>query len=256
MKLNKLLIVAGHGGKDTGAVANNIIERDINLIVAKKVQELMSKFCDIKMTRTDNETYLTPYECAVIGNKWGADLALHIHHNGGGGDGAEIIHTVFTEDSMGDELSEKIADKFRVIGQNVRRVFSRWNSKENNDYYSAIRNADQDAVITEFAFVDSKDSKMLTDEWLDAEAYAISSALIEFYNLEVKMSYKDVELEEILNMALENPDDMINLIDTLVLLSNNNFDLGIIQKSGKFIDDAILKVFKVAYELGKEGYYD
>ena len=29
--MKKIFIDVGHGGKDTGAVANNVIERDINL---------------------------------------------------------------------------------------------------------------------------------------------------------------------------------------------------------------------------------
>ena len=42
--LGKIIYLdAGHGGKDCGAISNNIYEKDINLILVKKLEKELTK---------------------------------------------------------------------------------------------------------------------------------------------------------------------------------------------------------------------
>ena len=54
----KIFIDPGHGGNDSGAVGiNNLLEKDINLSVAKKVQDLLkSKGLEVILSRTYDKT--------------------------------------------------------------------------------------------------------------------------------------------------------------------------------------------------------
>ncbi len=78
-----VVLDAGHGGKDYGASENNVNEKDINLAVAKKVGELISK--KMKNTRVvytrDNDVFVTLQGRADIANKNKADLFVSIHTN-------------------------------------------------------------------------------------------------------------------------------------------------------------------------------
>ena len=52
-----IVIDAGHGGEDGGATANNIIEKDINLSIAKKLEMIFtSNGYEVIMTRTDDNS--------------------------------------------------------------------------------------------------------------------------------------------------------------------------------------------------------
>ncbi len=72
---------AGHGGKDPGAVANGLKEKDINLAVAKLLaQNLKKQGFDARLTRS-TDVYLTLQQRTDLANKWNADVFVSIHAN-------------------------------------------------------------------------------------------------------------------------------------------------------------------------------
>ena len=81
--IKSIVIDAGHGGKDPGAVGGrlHIRERDLTLSIAKKLKSILEDN-DIKviMTRSSDEFVSLP-ERARIANSSGADLFVSIHIN-------------------------------------------------------------------------------------------------------------------------------------------------------------------------------
>lgn len=79
-----IVIDAGHGGKDFGAVDNGACEKDINLAVAKKLEAMITQRlkddAKVVMTRSTDK-YLTLQERADIANNSGGDLFMSIHVN-------------------------------------------------------------------------------------------------------------------------------------------------------------------------------
>lgn len=78
-----LVIDAGHGGSDHGAVDNGQKEKEINLEVAKRFARLVEKnMKDVRvvMTRSDDR-FLTLQQRADIANNEGGDLFVSIHTN-------------------------------------------------------------------------------------------------------------------------------------------------------------------------------
>lgn len=78
-----VVIDAGHGGKDHGAAANGLSEKDINLGVAKKLETYLHKNVKgvkVIMTR-DRDEFLSLQKRADIANKAHADLFISIHTN-------------------------------------------------------------------------------------------------------------------------------------------------------------------------------
>ncbi|MCH5227548.1 MAG: N-acetylmuramoyl-L-alanine amidase [Muribaculaceae bacterium] len=78
-----VVIDAGHGGKDIGATDNGVMEKNINLKVAKQLEALIKrkmKNAKTVMTR-DDDTYLTLQSRADKANKAQGDLFVSIHTN-------------------------------------------------------------------------------------------------------------------------------------------------------------------------------
>ena len=78
-----LVIDAGHGGKDPGAVNGKNQEKTINLNVALKMGKLIEENCkDVKVIYTrKNDVFVELYKRADIANKAGADMFISIHTN-------------------------------------------------------------------------------------------------------------------------------------------------------------------------------
>lgn len=78
-----VVIDAGHGGKDVGATDNGVMEKNINLKVARQLEALIKKKLkntNVVMTR-DNDTYLTLQQRADKANKAQGDIFISIHTN-------------------------------------------------------------------------------------------------------------------------------------------------------------------------------
>lgn len=78
-----VVIDAGHGGKDVGAVGNNVKEKDINLGVARSLAEKIRKrMKNVKVIMTrDNDTFISLQQRADKANDAKADLFISIHTN-------------------------------------------------------------------------------------------------------------------------------------------------------------------------------
>lgn len=76
-----VVIDAGHGGKDPGAMAHGYREKDIALKIATRVAEEVKKNgVTVHMTRT-GDTYPTLRERTAMANNWDADVFISIHLN-------------------------------------------------------------------------------------------------------------------------------------------------------------------------------
>ncbi len=83
-KVKTVVIDAGHGGKDPGAIGfSKSYEKDITLSVSLKLGELIKKeFPDVKVIYTRNkDVFVELQERAAIANKHNADLFISIHCN-------------------------------------------------------------------------------------------------------------------------------------------------------------------------------
>ena len=158
----KVFIGVGHGGSDPGAVANNVKEKDLNLSIALACRDVLKRHgVEVKMSRTKDENDPLSEEIREC-NAYGPDLAVDIHNNAGGGDGAEVFYHYGGGKSK--TLAENILAEIEKVGQNSRGAKIRKNSN-GKDYYGFIRETSCPAVIVECAFVDNAtDLKILATE--------------------------------------------------------------------------------------------
>jgi len=82
-QVKRIVIDAGHGGKDPGTHGVFSEEKDVALSVAKKLGNILNKYLpevEVIYTRTD-DTFIPLEGRADIANKNGADLFVSIHAN-------------------------------------------------------------------------------------------------------------------------------------------------------------------------------
>ena len=81
LKIQTIMIDAGHGGKDPGAVANKIREKDINLKMATILgKKLAKKGFRIRYTR-DKDVFIPLEERTAMANAKDVDLFISVHCN-------------------------------------------------------------------------------------------------------------------------------------------------------------------------------
>lgn len=182
----KIVIDAGHGGIDSGAVGNGIVEKDLTLKISNYIYDRLKELgLDVKITRDTDET-LTPEERVKrVLNAFGNSsdvIVLSNHINAGGGDGAEVIYALRNKDT----LSNLILAELKNAGQNIRRSYQRTlPTDRSKDYYFMQRNTGNTESITiEYGFLDSKgdDVQGLKNNWQEY-AEAVVKAVIEYLNL-------------------------------------------------------------------------
>ncbi len=80
--VKRIVIDPGHGGKDPGAIANGLKEKDIVLNLARKIKKDLEAVigCEVILTR-DSDVYLSLEERTAIANGNNADLFISLHIN-------------------------------------------------------------------------------------------------------------------------------------------------------------------------------
>ena len=183
--MSKVFIGIGHGGSDSGAVANNVKEKDLNLQIALACKDYLAQYgVEVKLSRTKDENDTLSEEIKEC-NAFSPDLAVDIHNNAGGGDGAEVFHHY--GGGTGKTLATNILDEIIKTGQNSRGVKTRKNSA-GQDYYGFIREITAPAVIVECAFVDNAtDLEILATEGKrKSMGQAIAKGILKTLGIEIQ----------------------------------------------------------------------
>ncbi len=114
-----VLLDAGHGGKDSGAVNGKYMEKDFNLsILYKKAKQYFNQSETIKAfwTRAD-DTFINLYERPKLSKKAKADIFISLHMNSADSSAAKGLEVYYSKinDSKGSSglTSKKMAEFFQ-----------------------------------------------------------------------------------------------------------------------------------------------
>ena len=178
----KVVIDAGHGGSDSGAIGNGIIEKNLTLDISKYMYDRLKELgVPVKLTR-DSDVDLPASErpqrvLDQYGN--GKDVIVISNHiNAGGAEGAEVIYALRNKDT----LAKKILDELEKQGQLIRKYYQRrLPSDYNKDYYYMLRNTpNTEALIVEYGFLDNtSDANKLKNNY-KKYAEAVVKAVTEY----------------------------------------------------------------------------
>ena len=176
--VRKVIIDPGHGGTDSGATGNNLLEKDYNLLISKYMYDRFKELgIPVAITR-DSDTTLSPTDRVnTILNKFGnsSDVILISNHvNSGGGEGAEVIYALRNKDT----LAKRILENIGAAGQETRKYYQRrLPSDTSKDYYFIHRNTGNlEPLIVEYGFIDNtKDVEFLKENYEELAESVISA---------------------------------------------------------------------------------
>lgn len=119
--LRRVVVDAGHGGKDPGAIGpKGLMEKDVTLamakVLARKLKEEIG--CEVILTRS-GDVYLPLEERTAIANRVGADLFISIHANAAPNRNAFGIETYYLNFSKNDKAAAVAA---RENGTSLKQV--------------------------------------------------------------------------------------------------------------------------------------
>ena len=182
MKYKGVVIDAGHGGSDGGAVGNGIVEKELNLEISKYISERLDDLgIENTLVRTSDVTLSPTDRVKIIKQPYGNSsdvLVISNHINAGGGEGAEFIYALRNN----DKFSKILASNFEDIGRNVRKYYQRrYPSDLDQDYYFIHRDTkNTEPVIIEYGFLDNvKDAELLKNNW-ESYAEAVVKSIAEY----------------------------------------------------------------------------
>lgn len=151
-----IIIDAGHGGKDPGALGNGLKESDLTLHIAT----LMKRLCDIyqipcRMTRT-REEYVSLQQRTnfinSIAKDWIEAVCFSIHINSAQSyhaKGFEVIKQIKDSSSIPYDILQSIENS-QILS--IRKVYTRAN-KAGKDYFHILRESNCPTYILEFGFI-------------------------------------------------------------------------------------------------------
>ena len=187
----KVVIDAGHGGSDPGAVANDTNEKDLNLMISKYMYDRFKELgIPVTLTRNTDET-LTPDErvskilSAYGDNKNVIVISNHINSAGENSEaeGAEVIYALRNEDT----LAKNILSELKKAGQKIRTVYQRRLPNDNSkDYYFIHRNTgNTEPVIVEYGYITNKEDLNRIKQNYKKYVDAVVKAVLETKNINI-----------------------------------------------------------------------
>ncbi len=190
-KKDQVVIVVdpGHGGEDPGKVGiNDVLEKDLNLQIAKKVKKMLEEAgIKIVMTRTNDKVPKAKKEDlnqrVQLINDTKPKLALCIHQNSYPDakiKGAQVFyHTTTTE---AEDVATIVQEQLRTVDPtNTRQI-------KENDTYFMLKNCQVPTIIVECGFLTNPDeaAKLTQEDYQDQIAQAICEGVVKWLSGDVE----------------------------------------------------------------------
>ena len=188
-----VVIDPGHGGKDPGASAFGLREKDLNLIGARIVYNyLVENYEGTFLMTRDSDSTMKLEDRPMYANTMGADFFLSLHVNAAGGEGYETFTYIGKEpiNLIEQEIQNKVhKDVMTFLAPHG--IIDRGAKQAN---FCVLRKSDCPALLVENLFIDNlKDNDFLQDVNLFKNLYLVTAkAYAQAIGLQPKVSEDDV----------------------------------------------------------------
>lgn len=182
-----IMLDAGHGGRDPGAVYNGRQEKDDALRLVMAIGEILqNNGIDVEYTRI-TDVYESPYQKAMEANEAGVDFFISIHRNSFPQDNvvSGVESLVYNKQGIKYEMAQNINAQLETVGFVNLGVQARPN-------LVVLRRTRMPAVLVEVGFINSEVDNQLFDQNFSDIAQAIADGILDTLNnfpLEEEISY-------------------------------------------------------------------
>lgn len=195
-----ILIDAGHGGEDPGAMVGKTLEKNINLKISMKLKAYLEQGGSyVLMSREEDEALAKDkkadmYRRKVLANSSEADIFVSIHQNYNSNFGAKGAQVYYFEKS---EKSKALGLCIQEEIKKIANPSNKMTSMANTDYY-VLRQTTMPAVLVECGFMSNSGEKwkLTTDEYQEKIAWAIYSGIVKYFQDEYVESTFQSNLEK------------------------------------------------------------
>ncbi|GMH43015.1 hypothetical protein BSKO_10937 [Bryopsis sp. KO-2023] len=143
-----IMIDAGHGGSDPGAVDHLIREKELNLKTARLLQTaLEKKGHTVAMTRSSDESISLTQRIALA-NTMGVDLFVSIHYNSFSSPAAHGVEVFVLPNSPVEDCARDVLHKVVKATRFKNRGLQTAN-------FAVLRETNMDAIFVEAGFISS-----------------------------------------------------------------------------------------------------
>ena len=176
----RIILDAGHGGRDSGAVYSERVEKDDNLAMTLEVGKILEEMgFDVVYTRED-DIYQAPFRKATIANELGGDLFVSIHRNSSGMpnqyQGIETL--IYSEGGFPEEVAENINEELENIGYINLGV-------EERPGLIVLNSTQMPAVLAEVGFLNSDTDNELFSTQFQETARAIAEGIAKSFEEDI-----------------------------------------------------------------------
>ena len=185
-KKQVVVIDAGHGGTDPGAVSGSRIEKTLNLNIALKTEvELKNRGYLVKMVRANDST-VSLKDRANFANKLNADLFISIHQNSftnSSANGTEVYYTTSKPDAGFPSQSSNKLSKSKEIAKltcdNISSAIGTYNRGIKDGNLTVLRNTKMPSILIECGFITNNSDVLKTssDSYQNKIAKAVAYAV-------------------------------------------------------------------------------
>lgn len=189
-----VIIDAGHGGIDSGAVANNTEEKNLNLQAALQMYNRLQDLGIPSILVREDDEYLPKNDRVrrinTIAKEYPNSILISNHINAGGGEGAEVVYSLKNNSTFADLILNNIGEK----GQIKRKAYQRrLPENPNKDYYYILRETNtKEPVLIEYGFIDNPKDIIKLQNNLDDYVEGVVEAITTYLDL----PYESPELEK------------------------------------------------------------
>lgn len=193
--LPTLIIDAGHGGEDGGAVSDNgVLEKDLNLLIANDTADLLFLFgFDVTKTRNDDISLSTDEDTVRFRKVADMKKRLEIFNSSENNVVISIHQNKFTESkyygtqifySPNNDKSKTLAKNIKFSVKCLLQPENERECKEADSGIYLLKNTDKPAVIVECGFISNYEEcqKLLTDSYQKQMSYSIVAGFLDYYN--------------------------------------------------------------------------
>lgn len=169
-----IMLDAGHGGRDPGAVYNGYQEKEDALRLTLAVGEILQNHdIDVEYTRT-TDVYESPYQKAIEANEAGVDFFISIHRNSFPTDNAVsgVESLVYSLSGIKLEMAQNINEQLESVGFVNLGVKARPN-------LVVLKRTKMPAVLVEVGFINSDTDNQLFQNNFNDIALAIAEGILD-----------------------------------------------------------------------------
>lgn len=171
----RIVLDPGHGGKDSGAVANGLMEKDIVLDISKRTRDILENAGFTVLMTRDEDVFVSLEERTAMANDWGADQFISIHANGFSDPAANGVETYyFPGSAAGKHMAANVQNQLvENTDRTDRGIFEK--------AFYVIYHTAMPAILVETGFVSNADdaSQLADANYRQTVAEAIANSVID-----------------------------------------------------------------------------